>query len=416
MHATTIIHNISKLFTSKGPYQRGQNMNDIMIVEEAFIAIHNDQIIGIGTGSFKEFLNEDTITFDAAGSIALPGFIDGHTHLVHGGSREHEFAKKIEGVPYLEILKSGGGILSTVKSTREATVDELYEKAKKSLYEIGSFGVTTIEAKSGYGLQLDTEIKQLEVARLLQNDTPFDIVSTYLGAHAYPTEYLDKKEMYVEQIKQDIEVISNQKLATYIDVFCEDHVFDLATSKDILEHGKRHGLQVKIHADEIVSLGGAKLAVELNASSADHLMAASKEDITLLGKSNTVANILPMTSFYLNKEYADVRYMIEQNCIVGLCSDYNPGSSPSENFQLMTQIAASKCRMTPNEILTATTINAAYALQLDSNIGSLEVGKKADIVLMDAPNLEYIYYHFGINHTKHIFKNGTLIYQNKRYV
>lgn len=406
-----LIYNIGHLYTPLGTYKRGKEMNDIFHLSDAYILIEDDTIKEIGQ-DHSHIKNVDT--FDARGMVCLPGFVDSHTHLVYGGSREHEFRQKIQGVPYLDILKSGGGILHSVEMTRNTPIEELTRRAIGSLYELASYGVTTVEIKSGYGLNKETEMKQLEVVQILKDKTPFTIVPTYLGAHAVPKD--KTKEEYIESLLQDIKQISEQNLATFIDVFCEDSVFTVADSKRILEHGKKHGLIVKIHADEIVSLGGAGLAVSLNASSADHLMAISKEDITKIANSNTVANLLPSTSFYLNKDYAPARELIDKGAIVSLSSDMNPGSSPSENFQFMAQLGCLKLRMTPEEVLTATTLNGAYNLGLSHQIGSLEIGKKADIVIMDAMNLEYIYYHFGINHTKHIFKNGKLIFENRRFI
>ena len=416
MHADLIIHNIGKLYTPTGPYRRGLDMANITKLDNAFIAIKDGLIQHIGTGDYTVYQSVNTELYDANGLVALPGLVDSHTHLVYGGSREHEFSKKLKGVPYLDILKAGGGILSTVEMTSNTPFDELYRKSVGSLYELMSYGVTTVEIKSGYGLNTETEFKQLEVVKKLNDETYPTVVGTYLGAHAFPNEYKDNKDGYIELLKEDISKLKENRLADFVDVFCEDAVFNVEQTKEILLHAKNEGLKVKIHADEIVSLGGAGLAVELEAASADHLMAVSDEDIKKLASSNTVANLLPSTSFYLNKDYAPARKMIEEGCIVSLSSDFNPGSSPSENFQLMTQIACLKLRMTPEEVLTATTINGAYNLGLSEELGSLEPNKKADIILMDAPNLEYIYYHYGVNHTKDIFKDGKLVFKNRRYL
>ncbi len=416
MRADLIIHNISTLYTPTGPFKRGHEMSNIKNLKDVYIAIKDGLIIGIGHDDFDKYTDNNTTLYNARKLIALPGFVDSHTHLVFGGSREHEFSKKLKGTPYLDILKQGGGILSTVEMTRNTSYENLVRKATGSLYELMSYGVTTVESKSGYGLNTETEFKQLRVNKELNEKTPMDVVSTYLGAHAVPKEFRNRKQEYINQIKSDIFKVKEEDLAEFVDVFCEDSVFNLQETKDILETAKKVGLKVKIHADEIVSLGGAGLAVDLEAASADHLMAISNEDIKKLGKSNTVANLLPSTSFYLDKNYAPARKMIDANCIVSLSSDFNPGSSPSENFQLMAQIASLKLKMTPEEVLTATTINGAYNLGLSHKIGSLEKGKKADIILMDAPNLEYIYYHFGVNHTKDLFKNGKLIIKNRKYL
>lgn len=416
MYADLVIINISKLYTPTGPYKRGTEMGNLNTFEEAFIAIKDGLILDMGSHDYESLVGIDTEIYDGRNLVALPGFVDSHTHLVYGGSREHEFSKKLQGVPYLDILKAGGGILSTVEATRNTPYDQLLRKAAGSLYELGSYGVTTVEAKSGYGLNRETEIKQLEVVKELNEKTFFDIVPTYLGAHAFPKEMKDNKEGYIKSIKEDMEIIKEQGLAKFVDVFCEDSVFNYEQTKEILMHAKSIGLEVKIHADEIVSLGGAGLAVELEAKSADHLMAISDEDITSLSKSNTVANILPGTSFYLNKDYAPARKLIEQNAIVSISSDMNPGSSPNENFQLIQQISCLKLRMTPEEVLTASTINGAYNLGLHDQVGSLEIGKKADILLMDAPNLEYIFYHYGVNHVKDIFKNGNVVLKDRKYL
>ncbi len=416
MYADLVIANISKLYTPKGPFMRGNSMSDIITFDDAFIAIKEGLVLDVGDHDYSVYVGEETEIYDGRGLIAMPGFVDSHTHLVYGGSREHEFSKKLQGVPYLDILKAGGGILSTVESTRKTEYEELLRRSAGNLYELGSYGVTTVEAKSGYGLIRETEVKQLQIAKELDKKTPFDVVSTYLGAHAFPKEYKDNKEGYIQELMKDIEYIKENDLATFIDVFCEDSVFNFEQSKRILEKGKEVGLKVKIHADEIVSLGGASLAVDLDAKSADHLMAISDEDIEKIAKSKTVANLLPGTSFYLNKEYAPARKLIDKGAIVSLSSDMNPGSSPNENFQFIQQLGCLKLRMTPEEVLTATTINAAYNLGLENKVGSLEKGKQADIVLMDAPNLEYIFYHYGINHTKDMFKKGELILQNRRYI
>lgn len=416
MHADLVIVNISYLYTPKGPFVRGTKMNQIETYEDAFIAIKDGNILDLGHHDYEAYIGEDTEIYDGRKLIAVPGFVDSHTHLVYGGSREHEFKKKLDGVPYLDILKAGGGILSTVEATRATSFEELTRKAMGSLYELGSYGVTTVESKSGYGLNRETEIKQLEVTKHLNEKTPFDVIPTYLGAHAFPKEYKDNKQAYIETLKEDMKEIKRLDLAKFVDIFCEDSVFNFNQSKEILSYAKDLGFDLKIHADEIVSLGGAGLAVDLNAKSADHLMAISDEDIKKIAKSDTVANILPSTSFYLNKDYAPARKLLEQDAIVSISSDMNPGSSPNENFGLVQQISCLKLRMTPEEVLTATTINGAYNLGVSHRVGSLEKGKQADIVLLDAPNLSYIFYHYGVNHVKDIFKNGKLILNNRRYI
>ena len=387
MKADLILKNIGKLVTMQGSssFRVKEEMNKINIIENAYIAVKNGKILAIGVGDeFGNLCEDDTKIHDAEGLLVTPGLIDSHTHLIHGGSRENEFSMKLNGVPYIEILNNGGGILSTVKATKEASEEELYKKAKKSLDRMLEFGVTTVEEKSGYGLELNTEIKQLEVARVLDKNHPVDLVHTFLGAHAVPEEYKENHKAYIDIL---------------VDVM-------MPKIKDM-------GYKLKIHADEIESLGGAELAAKLGCVSADHLMAASDEGIKMMAENNVVANILPATSFNLNKNYADCRKMIDMGAIVSLSSDYNPGSCPSENLQLVMQLGCLHLKMTPNEVLTAVTINAAYAIDRADKIGSIEVGKNADFVVFDARNVEYLMYHFGINHTKKVYKNGNLVVDNK---
>ncbi len=417
MQADLVIYNIGTLLTpNQSAPIRGKDMNLISRFSNAFIAIKDGKILDFGEGDYKVYLSKSTLMHNADNNLVIPGLIDSHTHLVHGGSRENEFKMKLAGVPYLEILKQGGGILSTVKSTREYSFEELYLKAKKSLDKMLLFGVTTVEAKSGYGLNLETELKQLEVSKELNNNHSIDIFSTYMGAHTIPLEYSNKKELYIEKLVNDMKIVKEKELAKFIDVFCEASVFTVDESKYILEYGKKEGLIPKIHSDEITSIGGTKLAILLEASSADHLMAITDEDIIGLGKSNVVANLLPSTSFYLNKDFAPARKMIDYNCVISISTDYNPGSSPSENFQFTMQLAANKLRMTSNEILNASTINAAYNLGIAESRGSIAIGKNADIVIMDSKNFEYVLYHFGINHTLDVFKNGKLVVKNKKII
>jgi len=417
MKADLIIINIGSLVTPyMSPPVKGMDMNKVKNISNAFISIKDGLILGFGDFDYSKYVSKDTVIYDASGLLVIPGLIDSHTHLVHGGSREHEFALKIAGVSYLEILEKGGGILNTVKSTRESSKKELYLKALNSLNEMLLLGVTTLEAKSGYGLNLDTEIKQLVVAKELSENHSIDIISTYLGAHATPAEFKGNKKGYIESVINDLKIIKEKDLAKFVDVFCEDSVFNLDETRKILTKAIELGFEAKIHADEIVSLGGGGLAVDIGASSADHLMAVCIDDIKKIANSNVIANLLPSTSFYLNKDYAKARVMIEEGCALSISSDYNPGSSPSENLQFAMQLGANKLKMSPNEILNAVTINSAYHLRINKNVGSIEIGKKADLVIMDSNNLEYIVYHYGINHVKDVFKNGKLVVKNKKLI
>lgn len=416
-----ILAHIDALYTpvDKGESVKGDNMNHLLVLENAYIEIQDGKIKSIGTGEdYKSVIDSSTVVVDLSGSIVTPGFVDSHTHLVHGGSRENEFSKKLNGVNYLDILNAGGGIISTVNSTRNASFDELYVKAKKSLDTMLQFGTTTVESKSGYGLQWEDEKKQLEVSKALNNSHPIDVVSTFMGAHAIAPEYKGRKDEYVQLIVNEMLPKTKELgLAEFCDIFCEDGIFEVEDSRYILNEAKKLGYKLKIHADEIVSLGGAELSAEVNALSAEHLMAASDEGIKQMGEAKVIANLLPATTFSLMKNtYAPARKMIENNVAVAISTDYNPGSCPSENIQFAMQLGCLYLRMTPYEVLTATTLNGAYAIDRAKEIGSIEVGKKADICVLDAPNLDFIYYHFGKNHVKDVYKSGELVVSNGQTV
>lgn len=420
MKMDLIIKNICKLVTMEGSFlpRIGKQMNELTILENAYIAVVEGKIFQVGTGEdYKELVGENTIIDDASGMLVTPGLVDSHTHLVHGGSRENEFSKKLNGVPYIQILQEGGGILSTVNATKNSTFDELYNKAKKSLDRMLEFGVTTVEEKSGYGLELETEVKQLEVAHKLDKDHPVDLVHTFLGAHAVPVEYKSNNEAYIKLLVEEImPKVKELDLAEFCDVFCEEGVFSVEESDYILSKAKEMGYKLKIHADEIVPIGGAELAAKLGCISADHLMAASDEGLRDMAEKGVIANILPGTSFNLNKPSANGRKMIDLNVPISLSSDYNPGSCPSENLQFVMQLGCLNLKMTPNEVLTAVTINAAHCVDRSTEIGSIEVGKKADIAIFDAPNVEYLMYHFGINHIDRVYKEGRLVVKNKHVI
>lgn len=419
MKADLIVYNIGSLVTSREieKTQDMTNMENIEIIDNAYMAVKDDKVLQVGAGEFpKDLVDASTNLVDAQGKVVTPGIVDSHTHLVFYGSRENELPLKIKGVPYLEILRNGGGILSTVRATRKATKEELVKKAMDTLDRMLCFGVTTVESKSGYGLTLDQEIKQLEVNQELNAKHPIDVVSTFMGAHAVPEEYKDKPHEYIDEIIKMLPEIKKRNLAEFCDIFCEDEVFSVDESRKILTEAKKEGYKLKIHADEIVSLGGAELAGGMHAVSAEHLMAVSDEGIKELKKNNVIANILPATSFNLGKNYAPVRKMINEGVNVAISSDYNPGSCPTENMQLVMQICSSQLKMTPAEIFKGTTLNGARALTKETTIGSLEKGKKADFVVYDTDNLNYIFYNFGINHVKDVYKNGKIVVKNKHKV
>ena len=415
MNIDVWIKNITQLVTvqAHGKPKKGKEMQDVGIIQDGWIAVAGDRIVGIGSGEISaDFqVGENTVIISGEGKTVTPGLIDPHTHLVHAGSRENELALKLKGVPYLEILKQGGGSLSTVNATKKATMEELVAQSKKSLDRMLSYGVTTVEIKSGYGLELEAEIKQLEAIHRLQEQTPMDLVSTFMGAHAIPKEYKENPEEFIDLIIEEmLPAIKEKNLAEFCDVFCEEGVFSVDQTRRILEAARSLGFKNKIHADEIVPLGGAELAAELQTISAEHLMAASVTGLKMMAESNVVPVALPGTSFNLaTGKYADARKMIEYGLPVALATDYNPGSCPTENIQLIMSIGCLYLKMTPEEVISAVTINAAAAIDRTQEIGSIEVGKKADITIFDAPNLYYIPYHFGVNHVDTVLKSGKIV-------
>ncbi len=417
MIADLIVHHIKSIYTpNQNAPIKGLNMRNIQVIENGYVAIKDGVILGVGNGSYEHLIGSNTKTLDAENKIMLPAFIDSHTHLVHGGSREDEYGKIIQGIPYLDILKAGGGIHHTVNHTISSTFDELYDKAYQSLDLLLKSGVSVVETKSGYGLELKTEIKQLEVAKKLNAHHPIELHSTYMGAHAIPKRYEQHKDRYINEIISDLTIIKEKDLASAVDIFCEDHVFSVEDSRKVLTHAKKLGFKIKMHADEIQSLGGTSLAVDLDCSSVDHLMVISDEDIKKLSTSSTVANLLPGTSFYLNKAFAPGRKMIDQGVAVSISTDYNPGSCPTENLLLVMQIAANKMKLLPEEVLTAVTLNAAYHLGISETHGSIEVGKQANLILLNAPNLNYVFYHYGINHVSDVWIQGQHVVKNQEIV
>ena len=402
-----IIHNIGLLATPEGTAARkGENQGQIRVLRDAWILLEDGKIAGLGTGEAPE---ADAQRLDAEGMLVTPGLVDAHTHLVFGGWRQNEMALKLHGAGYLDILAQGGGILSTVRATREASEQELFDKAWDALEEMLDLGVTTVEAKSGYGLDLDTELKQLHVTRRLNEEHPMDLVSTFLGAHALPPEYRDDREGYLRLLCDTvIPRVAAEGLAEYCDVFCETGVFSAEESRRILEAGLAHGLAPKIHADEIDPIGGSQLAGALKAVSAEHLIVCPKARVRALAEGGVIACCLPATSFYLGSGFAPVRDMIAAGVPVALASDFNPGSCPSLNLQLVINLACLRYRMTPEEVLTAVTLNGAAAIGRADRIGSLEEGKQGDLVIWDAPDLDYLCYRMGSNLARLVLKKGRI--------
>ena len=410
--ADLIIENVNELATLQGGSEKpliGKQMEELGIINDAGLAVENERIVAVGkTREIKQkFKAEETV--NAKGTTVIPGFVDPHTHLVFAGSREDEFEMRLKGVSYMEILRKGGGILKTVQATRRAGQQELIENCTKTLNTMLQNGTTTVEAKSGYGLTVEDEIKCLKVIKRLTKAHPVDTVSTFLGAHATPPEFKKQTDKYVELIiDKMIPEVANQKLAEFCDVFCEKNVFDVVQSRRILLEGKEHGLTPKVHADEMTQLGGAELSAEVGAVSAEHLLFASERGLKLMAKKGVVAVLLPAAAFTLMAKYADARKMIDLGVPVALGTDYNP-SCWAESQQLVIAFACRQMQMTPAETLTATTINAAHAIDRAHEVGSLEKGKKADILVLNVPSYKFLGYRFGVNLVDKVFKEGKLV-------
>lgn len=379
---------------------------------DGYLLLENDKIAEVKSGMPSPELLNSAKVYDYRGMTVTPGLVDPHTHLVHGGSRENELALKLAGASYMEVHKEGG-IKSTVKHTREASKEELYDKAFKTMQNMLLHGSTTVEAKSGYGLDKDTEIRVLEVNRELNDNHAIDLVSTYMGAHDVPKEY-ESADAYIKfMIEEVMPLVKERELAEFLDIFCEDKIYSLEETRKIAEAAKEMGFKLKVHADEIEPMGGAGLAAELGATSAEHLMAISDEDIKKMAKSGTVAVLLPATTFFLRaKNFAPAKKMLKEGVTVAIATDYNPGSSPCENMQMAMDQACLGMGLLPREIIIATTLNAAKAVCRDDIVGSLEVGKQADICVFDAKSPEFMSYHFGINKVAHVFKRGEHVVQN----
>ena len=387
--------------------QRGDSFGDLGLVENGVILIEDGIITKVGTKGQIE-VPHDFEVFDVKGKLVTPGLIDSHTHLVHFGSREREYNWRIQGKPYMEILEEGGGILSSVRQTGDATEEELFMQSKKSLERMLSFGITTVESKSGYGLTLESEMKQLKVSNRLNQEYAVDVVTTFLGAHAIPEEYKSNPDVFIDRV---IEMLPKVKpYAEFCDVFCEEGVFTVEQSERLLISAKELGFKLKIHADEIVPTKGAQLAARVGCVSADHLLAIDEEGMEHMANSGTMAVLLPGTSFNLmTKKYAPAKEMIKRNVPIALSTDYNPGSCPTENPQLIMTLACLNMKLSPAQALAAFTINGAHSLSLAKDRGSLEVGKLADIVVFECSNVDYIPYHFGINHVDSVFKRGVKV-------
>ena len=399
--------------TAYGVPRVGSNMKNLAVIQDGAVAIYRGSIIFVGTT--QELIanfppSAETVIIDATNRLVTPGFIDPHTHIIFDGYRENELEMKLSGKSYMEILESGGGIFKTVKATREAALARLIKNGKNILSRMLEYGTTTIETKSGYGLDTENEIKSLLAAKELNLEQPIDIISTFLGAHAVPPEYEGKTDEYVEIIISEmIPRIAKEGLAEFCDVFCEEGIFSIDQTKTILSTAMKYGMKPQIHIDEIVDTNGALLAAELSAVQVGHLLKSNDKGLEALKRTNTIATLLPGTPFCLMlKDYAPARKMIEMGIPIALATDLNPNCW-TESMQMIIALACYHMKLSPAEALTAATINAACAIERQNVIGSIEVGKKADIIVFDVPNHNFLPYQFGVNLVSKVIKNGNIV-------
>lgn len=408
-----IVINASELVTCSGfKAKKGSEMKDLGIIEKGAVVIEAGKIVAVGTSEEieKKYDLSKYKVIDAKGKCVTPGFVDSHTHFIFGGYRADEYAWRLEGMPYMEIMNRGGGIINSVKGTREASVEELVELGHKRLTSMLNFGVTTVEGKSGYGLDLETEIKQLEAMKIVNEKHPIDVVPTFMGAHAVPAEYKGRSGEFIDLIIDEmLPVVAEKKLAEFCDIFTEDKVFSIEESRKLLNKAKSYGFKLKMHADEIVPLGGAELAAEVGAVSADHLLQASDKGIALMAEKDVVATALPCTAFSLKEDYARARDMIDAGCAVALATDFNPGSCFTESIPLVIALATLYMGMTAEETLMALTLNGAAAIDKADIVGSIDIGKQGDLLIHEFPSYKFLPYHIAVSTVEAVVKNGEIV-------
>jgi imidazolonepropionase len=410
-----LIHSASQLLTLAGGPQRGHALGTLGILANGAVVVRDEKIVAVGATDELRAAYPDEPTFDAARCVVMPGFVDPHTHVIWAGDRADEFEMKMAGTPYLDILAAGGGILSTVRATRKASIESLIAQTRPRLLRMFAHGTTTAEAKTGYGLQTATELRLLKALLALENEGPLDLAVTFLGAHAIAPEFKDNPQGYVDEIIHTMLPMLKDWWGThaphhalpFVDVFCEDRAFTLEQSRQILTCARGLGFPLKIHADEFDNLGGASLAVELGAASADHLVKTSDVDIAALGKSDTVAVSLPCTPFGLaENEYTPAHKLIAADAILALATDCNPGTTWNESMQFAIALACRTMKLTPAQAIAATTINSAYAIRRADTIGSIEVGKLADLLILSVADYRQVGYRYGTNLVKQVIKRG----------
>jgi imidazolonepropionase len=410
-----LIHSASQLLTLSGGPQRGRSLGTLGIIENGAVLLREEKILAVGTTTDLRAAYPNEPGLDASGCVVMPGFVDPHTHVIWGGDRAKEFEMRLEGAKYLDILAAGGGILSTVRATRTASIETLIAQTRPRLLRMFAHGTTTAEAKTGYGLQTATELRLLKALLALDDQTPVDLAFTFLGAHAIAPEFKDNPQGYTDLVCGTMLSILQQwwqanapgQALPFVDVFCENKAFDLAQSRQILTRARELGFPLKIHADEFDNLGGASLAVELGAASADHLVRTSDADIAALGKSDTVAVALPCTPFGLaERDYTPAKKILEADGTLALATDCNPGTAWNESMQFAIALACRYMGLTPAQAIAAATINAAHAIRRADRVGSLEAGKQADLLILSVPDYRHLGYRFGTNLVKQVIKRG----------
>ena len=420
IQADLIIEGAAELLTLGGAGtrpRRGEEMRDLGIVRRGAVAARRGRIVWVGPtadllGAVRPMAFCKLI--DAYGKTVIPGLVDSHTHLVFAGSRENEFALRIQGKTYPEIAAAGGGINATVAATRQASKADLTFAARRSLNRMLCLGTTTVEVKSGYGLDFENELKMLEVIQGLNDDEPMTVVPTFMGAHEIPPELRQNPEAYVDLvITRMIPAVAERKLARFCDVFCETGVFSVGQTERIFVAAQAAGLEARVHADELTDLGGAAMAARMKARTADHLLYANDDGLRAMAQAGVIAVLLPGTAYFLHMQrYARARDMIAAGVPLALATDFNPGSCMTESMPLIMNMACTQMRMLPAEAITAATLNAAWAIGEQDRVGSLEVGKRADLLVLDAPNHEHLCYHFGVNLVERVIANGRVVVEN----
>jgi imidazolonepropionase len=421
MEIDLLVHNAAQLITcsSPGGPKRGRAMTDVGLIPNGAVAIAEGKIVEVGPSAELRAAYTARSMLDASGKVVCPGFVDSHTHLVYAGDRVAEFELRIQGASYMDILRSGGGILSTTRATRTATLEDLVAASRPRLDAMFALGTTAAEVKTGYGLDTRSELKMLQAIAGLDAEHPADLVPTFLGAHAIPAAYQGRSDDYVDLVIGEMlprvaewyraSAFAARRVPLFCDVFCEAHVFDRNQAKRVLQAGLAHGLPAKIHADEFQTLGGVALAVELNSVSADHLDATPPAEIEILAASSTLGVVLPVVNLNMgSSHFADARAMIDTGVALALATDLNPGSAPCPSMALTMAIACRYQRLLPAEALNAGTINAAHAIGLGDRIGSIEVGKQADLLVLNVPDYRHLAYQFGVNLVERVLKRGHL--------